>query len=84
MNIHQPGEENLMKIKNLPSPCVVQSVTYTPERRVLTFASIAPNPGPARWPVRRRKAPFRLHLTMAPEAASGFEPTIQVRSQAKS
>lgn len=84
MNPQQPCVEKLMKTKHLPSPCVVQSVTYTPERRVMTFTSIAPNPGVARWPVRRRKAPLRLHLTMAPEAASSFEPTIQVRSQTKS
>jgi len=84
MNTHQLYEENLMKTKQLPSPCVVQSVTYTPERRIITFSRIAPHPDYARQPVRRRKGPIRLHLTMAPEAVSSFEPVIQVRSQTKS
>ncbi len=73
-----------MKFTPLTPICAVQSITYTPERRVITLSRIAPHPDYARLPVRRRKAPFRLHLNMAPEAASSFEPVIQVRSQSKS
>ena len=73
-----------MKFTPLTPICAVQSITYTPERRVITLSCIAPHPDYARLPFRRRKVPFRLQLMMAPESASSFEPTIQVRSQTKS
>lgn len=72
-----------MKTTPLPPICAVQSITYTPERRVITLARIAPPPDFARPPIKRRQSPFRLHLLMAPEAASSFEPAIHVRSPAK-
>ncbi len=69
----------------LPTPiCAVQSITYTPERRVITFSRIAPHPDYADRPVKRRKAPFRLKLQLAPETPVSFAPAIQVRSPAKS
>jgi len=68
---------------HLPPDCIVQSVSSTPGRRVITFTRIAPYAGDARRPVKRRKAPFRLQLKTAPEAASSFEPVIQVRSPIK-
>ncbi len=73
-----------MKFAPLTPICAVQSITYTPERRVITLSRIAPHPDYTHKPAKRRKAPFRLHLLMAPEATSSFEPVIQVRSQSKS
>jgi hypothetical protein len=73
-----------MKTLQLQPTYTVQSITYTPERRVMTFSRIAPRPDFTRPPGKRRKAPFRLQLIMGPEAECSFEPTIQIRSQAKS
>ena len=83
MNLCPLHQENFMKFAPRTPICTVQSITYTPERRVITLSRIAPHPDYAHQPVKRRNAPFRLHLMMAPEAASSFEPVIQVRSQAK-
>jgi len=73
-----------MKTSQLPPICHVQSVTDATGRRTVTLSRIAPQPDYTPKPLRRRKAPFRLHLMMAPESAYSFEPTIQVRSQSKS
>jgi hypothetical protein len=73
-----------MKFTPLTPTCAVQSITYTPERRVITLSRIAPPCDYVQQPVKHRKPPFRLHLKMAPEAASSFEPVVQVRSQSKS
>ncbi len=84
MNLCPLHQETFMKFTPLTPTCAVQSITYTPERRVITLSRIAPPCDYVQPPVKRRKAPFRLHLKMAPEAASSFEPLIQVRSQSKS
>jgi len=84
MKTPQPRKHQLMKTLQLQPTYTVQSITYTPERRVMTFSRIAPRPDFTRPPIKRRKAPFRLQLMMAPEAASSFEPVIQVRTQTKS
>jgi hypothetical protein len=87
MNSLQPHEDNLMKPTHLtlPTPtCTVQSITYTPERRVIKLANTVPGLIATRIAIKRRKTPFRLKIEMAPEAASGFKPTIRVRSRTKS
>lgn len=76
-------QENLMKFTPLTPTCAVQSITYTPERRVITLSRIAPPCDYVQPPVQRRRSSFRLHLMMASEAASSFEPVVQVRSQSK-
>ena len=76
-------QENLMKIAPLTPICAVQSITYTPERRIITLSRIAPPCDYVQQPAKRRPAPFRLHLITSPEAASSFEPVVQVRSQSK-
>ncbi len=73
-----------MKAPELPPICAVQSVTDHTGRRTVTFSRNAPDSSLARKPRKRRSAPLRLHLAMAPESASSFEPVIQVRSQTKS
>lgn len=73
-----------MKALQLQPTYTVQSITYTPERRVMTFSRIAPRPDFTRPPGKRRKALYRLQLIMGPEAECSFEPTIQVRTQTKS
>ena len=83
MNAQQTHEDTLMKPSQLPPACTVQSVTDQTGRRTVKLSRIAPHPDYARRPSKRRKAPFRLHLMMAPESAYSFEPTIQVRSQSK-
>jgi len=84
MNLCPLHQENFMKFTPLTPTCAVQSITYTPERRVITLSRIAPPCDYVQPPVKRRKSPFRLHLLMAPEAATSFEPVVQVRSQSKS
>ena len=84
MKTPQPSKDQLMKTLLRQPIYSVQSITYTPERRVMTFSRIAPRPDFTRPPIKRRKAPFRLQLMMAPESAYSFEPTIQVRSETKS
>ncbi len=83
MNPFQPHKENFMKTAHLPPICAVQSITYRPERRVITLASTVSSLIAPRLAVKRRKTRFRLIIQMAPEAASSFATTIQVRSQAK-
>jgi hypothetical protein len=69
----------------LPTPtCTVQSITYTPERRVIKLASTVPGLVATRIANKRRQTPFRLKIELTPETASSFKPTIQVRSQTKS
>jgi hypothetical protein len=71
--------------RTLPTPiCAVQSITYTPERRIITLANKVPGLLATRMAIKRRKTPFRLKIELAPEAASSFKPTIQVRSRTKS
>jgi hypothetical protein len=74
----------LMQTLELKATDTVQTVTYSPVRRVITITRLAPRPNVTRLPVKRRKAPFRLKIIMAPVSAYSFEPTIQVRSQTKS
>lgn len=83
MNSHPTHAENSMKTVPPPPICTVQSVTYTPERRVITLMIIVPSSTAAPVAARRRKAPFRLKIQMPPEAGSSFEPVIEVRSPAK-
>ena len=83
MNLHQPHPDNLMKTTHLTPICTVQSVTYTPERRVITLTSITLNPTATRLALKRRKASFRLKILMGAEAECSFAPAIQVRSLAK-
>jgi len=73
-----------MKTDPYAPGCILRSVTYTPERRVMIFASNAPHPEPGQRPLISRKSPLRLKLLAAPEALFRFEPVIQVRSRAKS
>lgn len=72
-----------MKKNHNLSPCAVQSVSYTPERRVMTFTSTAASPTATQSAVKRRKLSFRLKIMMAPEATFSFEPVIKVRTHAK-
>jgi len=83
MNTHQTHGENLMKKNHNLSPCTVQSVSYTPERRVMTFTSTAASPIDARPASRRRKPSLRLKIRMATESTTSFEPVIKVRKHAK-
>jgi len=68
-----------------PDPAdTVQSVTHTPAGRAVTFVRLRPRPNATRPPGKRRPAPVRLKIFMAPDSAYSFEPAIQVRSQAQS
>jgi len=64
--------------------CALQSITYTPERRVMIFTSTVAWAGLTQRSLIRRRLPLRLKLLIEPEAAFSFEPVIQVRSLAKS
>jgi hypothetical protein len=83
MNLRKPHVNDFMKTAYLTPICAVQSITYTPERRVIKLASTVPGLITTRPAGKRRPAPFLLKIRMRPEAASGFEPTIQIRSQTK-
>ena len=83
MNLCPLHQENLMKFTPLTPTCAVQSITYTPERRIITLSRIAAPCDYVHQPVKRRKASFRLHLMISPEAATSFKPVVQVRSQSK-
>jgi len=72
-----------MKTVQLPPDCTVQSVTDQTGRRTIKFTRNAPDAGPAQVPAKRRKVPFRLKLSVVPEATFSFEPAIQIRSHAK-
>jgi len=67
-----------------PFVCSVQSVTDHVGRRTLKFTRLTRNTAVATIPAKRRKAPVRLKLSVAPEAAFSFEPAIQIRAHAKS
>jgi hypothetical protein len=72
-----------MKTVQLPPDCTVQSVTDQTGRRTIKFTRNAPDAGPAQVPAKRRKVPFRLKLSVVPEATFSFEPAVQIRSHAK-
>jgi len=72
-----------MKTVQLPPDCTVQSVTDQTGRRTIKFIRNAPDTGSAQIPVKRRKLPVRLKLSVMPEATFSFEPAIQIRSHAK-
>ncbi len=73
----------MKKNHSLP-PCTVQSVSYTPERRTMTFTSNAASATATPPTVKRRRPSFRLRIMMSPQAASSFEPVIKFRTPAKS
>ena len=68
-----------MKTNHLPSVCIVQSVTYTAGRRLMTFTNAAPQPATS----KRRKPAFKLKVMAAPQTTGSFKPVIQVRSHTK-
>jgi len=72
-----------MKTVQLSTDCTVQSVTDQTGRRTIKFTRNAPDAGPAQIPAKRRKMPFRVKLSVVPEATFSFEPAIQIRSHAK-
>jgi hypothetical protein len=78
MNHYQSTEEPVMKINPHAEDCVLQCIIHTPERRILIFAGKPPQPGIEQPAGKRRRAPFRLPLTVASEALSSFEPAIQI------
>lgn len=80
MNHYQSTEEPVMKINPHADGCVLQSIIYTPQRRILIFASKLSQPALERPAVKRRRAPFRLPLMVDPEVLCRFEPEIQIRS----
>jgi len=64
--------------------CALQSITYTPERRVMIFTSTMACAGLTQRPLIRCRVPLRLKPLIEPEAAFSFEPVIQVRSRSNS
>ena len=60
-----------MKFTSLTPICAVQSVSYTPERRVITLTSTLPSSIAAQPAVKRRKSPFRLKTQLLNLAVTG-------------
>ena len=72
-----------MKTSSQPPTCALQSIIYTPERRVMIFTSKVTQPGAAHRTATRGQPTIHLKLLMAPEAQFNFELVVQVRSQEK-
>jgi hypothetical protein len=80
MNQNHSTMEPNMKTNPYTDGCVLQSIIYTPERRILIFANRMPRPGLERPGTKRRRPPFRLPVMVEPEILCRFEPEIQIRS----